>query len=364
MYYSTLTPLYYVKSRLEQHRFVETVLNSYDVQEEIFGCLSMTRLIALSMTCRTMHALIKRYEAKKRNIERHLAAYFPHEHISSFRQLQSTTSLLIGGLFALRLLDWTLAGSDDEALELYVYHEDYRQVTDWMEVAGCTLEMPYHPGQSAEDILTHKIAELPFTLCYAPKLDDEAEYQGVVMKSAPQALRQKFADEQIQDVSGATSNIVVLQYLTPSNKRIQVYVNPISALAGVLGATSTGLMSFVSAHHVYCPFARETLKKHIVLCLLAECRTFDDLRVYREDGFWKIISSDRERERYNVFQGGFHGIGGENCLRVPIGNEGLANATDEVLHESGFDLEFLYWAESPGYIAYDSGVVFSSVLAN
>ncbi|KAJ8455368.1 hypothetical protein ONZ45_g18964 [Pleurotus djamor] len=255
----------------------------------------------------------------------------PPDDVSSFRLLQATSDLLIAGSFALRFIDWNVTGLDNEPLDLFVYHEDCLQLVTWLKSARCTLHMPTYPGKTVQDILIRNVSEFPFALGYIPDFDGDARYQGVVLRGGSDTLREKTLNEMILGSNRTASIIVVLQYLTPSKKMIRVHVCAINALAGVLCATSTGGMNIISAHHAYCIFPRETLQKRMLLSMFTPCRLFNILPTLRTSGYWKIISSDDDREWYDVFETGFH----------------------ETLQESGFHLETDSLGDRSSYVAYD-----------
>ncbi|KAJ8502367.1 hypothetical protein ONZ45_g11832 [Pleurotus djamor] len=282
-----------------------------------------------------------------------LAEYIPHNQIKMFREIQATTSLIIGGSLALRFFNWRLRDTTTPPMELFVHHPDCVPVSEWLISIGCTLSDSEFPEVSPAAIYFQSLEEAENSLSYAPKYPSDVEYRGVVLRRSTQSHRLRTASERRAGVDAEHPSLAVLCFITPNGRSIILNACTKSALSGILGQDASCMMNFISSHHAYCLFPVETLRRNIVLSFRTSREEHEYLVEAYSERNWRYILTDEECQYFNVFESGVRGLGDNSVMRVDIEEDNnLPTTSDEVLEESCFYLGFSDWCVGTAFVSY------------
>ncbi|KAJ8481752.1 hypothetical protein ONZ45_g15200 [Pleurotus djamor] len=309
-------------------------LLSLATQAELLKDFTLVDLARFSQTCRFIYNMIDAYSQRQRDITRTLSAFFPVEHVPEFRVLQADTGLLIGGTTALKFINWKYKEPKQPTLRIFVHNLYAVRVTEWFIGIGSQHHQPAYPGQTTQEIYDFQFAKVD-TLPLPPLLDegDSTTFCGTVVCDSGPARQDAAASIAAGD---ARANVftATFELRLPNRHKVFIYACHESALSGVLSMSTSTMMNFISAHHVYCLFPYETLNRNVVAWL--------------HDIFGYYMN--KHREAWRVFPEGLRCVSGMDghCLQIPLDTKGLAL---DYRHEAVLD-DWYKFQDSNGAIDY------------
>ncbi|KAJ8481750.1 hypothetical protein ONZ45_g15202 [Pleurotus djamor] len=299
----------------KQHVFMMLMEFSYPFELGVLFGMTVISLLRLARTCKFLHAKVEHHLRIRRDIRAALSLFLPVDSISSFRNLQADTGLLIGGTFAQSFIDLTL------------------DVSKWLVANEIELDMPLFSGKSISQIISRKLSATRSSLTYVPPTQDE-------IRQNPDVL-------------------IDLQFKTKSGIKVHLHVCSRSALCGILSLSSTSLLNFVGTHSAFSLFPRETFNKRVSLSVNATQNNY--LRTIQNPfRRWpgQLIDSFYPLDRSCDFPAGPRMFSGrdQTCLRVPLtgDDEQLSDYRDNIILESTVYFGYVLSGKGPAYLNYNT----------
>ena len=125
----------------------------FDVWVQIFDLLPIKELLQISQTCKVMAEAMKEYWWVAFNFRKLVMPFIPNKDVDSFQEMLHNMGAVISRSMALQFMDRGRASEMSE-MDVYVCHDERKQVVAWLIGHGCVMSCPAEDG-IVEDDVTH-----------------------------------------------------------------------------------------------------------------------------------------------------------------------------------------------------------------
>ncbi|KAF4565723.1 hypothetical protein EYR36_002301 [Pleurotus pulmonarius] len=262
-----------------------------DVHYMVLELLSIHELRVYGLVCERTYEAVKHYLRKNARLTRLLSPFIDVKHISSFRRMQRATGAIVGGSAALQFFTRQAYQSSD--LDLYVHVTYVGKVCCALKKMRCIKVPKGIPGTNVASI--------------------HPAYAGRSIKE-------------------------VIDFVTTSNRKIQVIVTLRRPVDVILNYHSTTVMNFITGWYAYTLYAKETLQLGVAV-YNPNASHLPAIKAKWTLRGWAEVSSPADALAMDAFQVTSRTVGDESTCIVKLsskGTEGDAKYRDTAVREASW----------------------------
>ncbi|KAF4573278.1 hypothetical protein EYR36_007789 [Pleurotus pulmonarius] len=233
----------------------------YDAHQHVLHFLSLRDLLIYAATCKDVRIAVEQFTEKEYNIETCLSRFLLAKDVYTFREVQRMTNTIIAGSLALQFFARLNFPSSD--MDLFTSSKEAQFMCRGLELLGCVAKGKDGNRTSSMSLL------------------DEAWKAQFL----PGGTRTRYSLRGI---------LTVVQFVSPTGRRVQVIVTTIPPVEVLMGYHSTHVMNFITSTHAYSLYGWETFDLGLALYTSHYHRNLPKIVAKYERRGWEALTNGSE----------------------------------------------------------------------